>query len=475
VRCVSVSEMYALDAETVKNSGITPYDLMERAANGIFREAANLTGTKAVVKVLAGKGNNGGDAYAVARLFHINGYSTEIYAVYPPSTNEAKKNKKICDYYGIPIYDSDRFMSVGTPIVVDGVFGIGFTGKMDEKASRLFDAVNISGGVKIALDIPSGLNGDTGTRDEHAFRADVTLAVEFPKRGHYLGWGPELSGVVVTVPIGLASGGAGDGEVIDASSGKKFRAGPYDNKYTCGHVQIFGGSDQYPGAAALAAGSALYGGAGYVTVNTAASETASFPPEIIVKKGGFDVSDVSAEAGCVIAGPGMGRSGEAGAFMRSLLGTHRSSTVLIDADGLYFFNDCFKKGVNEIILTPHIGEFSRISGLDKSVITGDLIETGRRFAVENGVTLVLKSGCTAVFSKDGRYALTERPCRGLATLGTGDVLAGIIGAAASHGAIGSFEAAKAGVYLQNASARAIIASGKKVFAASDLVEMMKRI
>ena len=420
--------------------------LLDRAGLSLAIEAARLGASYGWrVAILVGSGNNGGDGYVAARYLRRRGVAVDLYPLRDPKTPllEWVRQRAISSGAVVRSWDDVR----PADLVVDALFGGGFRGELPD-LDMWRDCRRT-----LAVDVPSGVDASTGDVAVGALVADVTVTFQGPKVGHLVGSGPDYVGSVVVVDIGLpdVTPEMWLCEESDAPLPLRERTA---HKWSAGTVLVVGGSVGLDGAATLTARSALRAGAGAVMIACPASvEERVRAPEIMTTAmstndsfGSDDVSAVLEIAGrfdVVVIGPGLG-SGVA-PFVRGVIqGTDRR--IVIDADGLNALDepdDLRRKG--STIVTPHAGEFARLTGVEGSHISA------HRLAMESGATVLLKGGPTFVMGVDQRWVVTSGGPE-LATIGTGDVLAGMVGAFWAAGLDGPTAARSAAYWHGRAAA-----------------------
>ena len=418
-------------AERAAMQAVPDGALMQRAAAGLAAECVRILrqgvyGT--TVAVLAGAGDNGGDAlYAGARLA-ARGAAVTAVLLSPDRAHPG----------GLTALRAagGRVLPAGSPaatdvvaaarLVLDGIVGIGGSGGLRPAAAELVAAVT---GTVVAVDLPSGVDADTGAVEGEAVRADVTVTFGTLKPGLLVGAGAEHAGDVRLVEIGLDLPEPRL-RVLDPADVARLvpRPGPRDDKYTRGVVGVAAGSSKYPGAGVLSTGAAVHGGAGMVRyAGGAAEHVRSRWPEAIVTEG------KPSEAGQVqawVVGPGIGTDDAAAGLLRDVLG--QDVPVLVDADGLTLLArepELVRSRTAPTVLTPHDREFERVAG----PVGADRVGAARRAAAEMGVTMLLKGNATVVAGPDGFAYVNPTGTPWLATAGSGDVLSGLAGALLAGG------------------------------------------
>lgn len=435
---LTCSRMKALDTNTIENMGIPSCVLMERAALATVEEMRKHFREKEHVLVVCGSGNNGGDGIAIARLLHLSGIFAELWLLGKEEkmTAETARQLQIARSYSVPEVNNPKLCEYTT--IVDAIFGVGLSRPIEGHYGRSIESLNALDAFKVAVDIPSGINGDTGRIMGTAFRADLTVTFAFRKRGHCFYPGRDFSGEIKVADIGIYT--ASDGEHSAFHLEKSDLALlpellPWGNKGTFGKILLIAGSPGMCGAAYLSAAAALKSGAGMVKIQTAEENRIplqSLLPEAMVSctfheeenRRNLDWCDV------LIIGPGLGCSPEGRERAEWFLSHGKGKPVVLDADGLNFLSrhPDWKQylGANTI-LTPHVGEMSRLLACSVGEIQDSPVKAASCYAEETGTVCVLKDACTVTADAEGGLCLNLSGNAGMATAGSGDVLAGILG------------------------------------------------
>lgn len=468
--------------------------LMRRAAAGLAAICARLLGRVygSRVVVLAGTGDNGGDAlYAAARLA---GRGASVIVVKTGSRLHEggwralkQAGARLCEDTGQPAANA----LARADLVIDGILGIGGHGGLREHSADLAGLVaraSAAGAIVVATDLPSGVDADTGVVAGAAIRADVTVTFGTLKPGLLIDPGAGYAGTVELVDIGL------DPVLTAAPAAKALQAsdvasllptpGPESDKYRRGVLGVLAGSDKYTGAAVLSVGGAIRGGAGMVrlvTAKSAADVVRQHWPEAVITHLDPDRPAESVQtAGRVqawVAGPGLGTGDEAKELLGAVLGS--DLPVLIDADGLTVLSqspdllsrsgDRGSPRATRTVLTPHAGELARLLGADTADIEANRLDFARRAAAELGVTVLLKGSTTVVATPDPADPVYVNPTGTgwLATAGSGDVLTGLTGALLAQGIHPAQSAAAAAAFLHGLAGR--LAASDAPIGAADLL------
>jgi hydroxyethylthiazole kinase-like uncharacterized protein yjeF len=457
--------------------------LMGRAAAGLGATCARLLGRVygARVVVLAGSGDNGGDAlYAAQRLTRRGARTHAVLAgsrVHPGGAAALRRAGGRL----VAADDRDVARLIGNAdLIIDGMLGIGGRGGLRDPQSSLAELAEQAGGLVVAVDLPSGIDADTGVVAGAAVQADVTVTFGTYKPGLLIDPGASHAGVTELVDIGLTGELAGaDVVALQSEDLAVMLPGPSagSDKYRRGVLGVLAGSDRFTGAAVLAVGGAVYGGAGMVRYLASAPGVADLVrqrwPEAVITVAGTQEATAGAAAvindvGRVqawVAGPGMGTSAEAGHLLAAVLET--DLPVLVDADGLTLLADMVPLHRSApTLLTPHAGELARLLGASREDVEARRLEHARRAAAELGATVLLKGSTTLIAGGGGPAWVNTMKTGWLATAGSGDVLSGLAGALIAQGMEVPAAAASA-AYLHGLAAR--LASGGAPIGAGDVI------
>ena len=444
------AEMRAVDAWAIKEQGVPEADLMERAGLGLARAAAAVAGD-GPVRIVVGKGNNGGDGRVAARLLQEDGYVVELLD-------------------GTQAFERDRLE--GSGVVVDALLGTGFEGAPREPVASAIWAINQQDAPVVACDVPSGVNASSGEVVAEAVRATVTATFHGSKLGLHVNPGKEHAGRVEVIEIGIPRGAPAPsaagliGEAVLAGYPRRSRSG---SKFESGVVVVVGGSMGLTGAPTMAARSASRAGAGYVQVAVPAPMQPSVDLRLLeqMSRGlpdddGFhtpagvaDVEEMAERAGAVVLGPGIGRAEGAQEFARGAA-LAVEVPLLVDADGLNAHAgrlELFQERDAPTVLTPHEAELGRLLEIDTDEVAAHRLEHAREAAELSGAVVLLKGDDTIVARPGGPVAINPGGTPALATAGTGDVLSGLVGALLAKG-MDAFEAAALGGFAHVLAARA---------------------
>jgi NAD(P)H-hydrate epimerase len=477
------AEMRAVDAWAIDEQGVPSLDLMERAGIGLARLVVAVA-RPGPVRVVVGKGNNGGDGLVVARLLREEGREVDVLATGDVSDlkGDALANLQRLPGAAPEPFDADRL--AGSGAIVDAMLGTGFEGEPREPIKGAIDAINAQDGVPVvACDVPSGVNASTGEVEGEAVRADATGTFHGSKVGLHVAPGTFHSGDVRIVEIGVPRGAPAPA-TFGLISPRVLELVPHrprdGSKFKSGVVVIAGGSKGLTGAPTMVALAAQRTGAGYVQVAVPQSAQQALELRLLeamtrgmpetedgmhTEEGAAEVAEMAERAGAVVLGPGLGKGEAPRDFAHALIAAV-DAPMIIDADGLNAFAiDDIAERSSPTVLTPHAGELGRLLDVDSSEIERRRLHHAREAAERSGAVVLLKGDDTIVAAPGGPVAISPGATPALATAGTGDVLSGIIGALLSKG-LGPLEAAAAGALVH---ARAGIHAAEAIGGADHVV------
>lgn len=507
MKVVTVEQMRAIEQRSA-DAGVPWQQLMENAGLAVAVEVRQYVEDVVglTILILIGSGNNGGDGLVVARHLHDWGARVHVYLCADRPNDDP--NLALVQKRDIPVTEAsadkgfamlDDVLSYAD-VIVDSVLGTGrgrpIEGKLKDILDRVAATTNEDPDVAlVAVDLPSGLDADSGACDPACLHVDLTITLGYPKTGLFTFPARDHLGELIVVDIGLVEGLADDVavEVITPMwVGDMLPYRPADaNKGTFGKLMVVSGSINYVGAAYLACMAALRVGTGLVTLATPKKlqkmlatklvETTYIPlpqsePGII----GADAADILKEQikgyDALLVGCGIGQHDSTKAFIQSLLlSSDIEIPVIVDADGLNILAQIpnwWEKLNGEVALTPHPGEMARLTRLDIEDIQYDRLDIAREYAEQWNVAVALKGAHTVVAAPDGEMKISAMINSGLASAGTGDVLAGCIAGLTAQG-LDVFSAAACGVYLHADAGEAVADElGETGMIASDLLDAL---
>lgn len=504
MKLVTAKEMQNIDQTAIQTFGIPGSVLMENAGRGATRvliEQLRPFKNKKV-GIAAGGGNNGGDGFVIARYLYEKGIETTVFLL---STKEkikgdAKLNLNLVEKLPIPIieipdleaFNNNKSQMAHQTIWVDAIFGTGLNSDIRGHYKDIIDYLNDTGKPVFSVDIPSGLNSNTGQICGTCINADITATFAFAKTGHILYPGATCTGKLEIIDIGIPR------HIADAINPNHFLiTKEYLNKTyiprsveahkgNTGHLLVIAGAPGKTGAAAMAANAALRTGTGLVTLAcpeslTATLETLSLEvmtsPLAETKNG--TLSDASFDAimslipgkKCIAIGPGIGTDPQTQKLVKKII-TNCPVPIVIDADGLNCLADDANILTNlkiPILLTPHPGEMARLTDTTTTSIQKNRIQCAREFATKHDVHLVLKGARTIIAGPDGKIYINPTGNPGMASAGMGDILTGIISGLIAQG-FSAEVAAITGVFIHGAAADELAETvGRVGYTASDIL------
>lgn len=481
---VSVSEMQSHENYTCKKQNITISDLMDLVGKALFDNFINsVTSNKEdSLLVIAGTGNNGGDALVLARHLLDYGFDLKIYVI----GNVRKASKEMQTAMGkiekerIIFLDSLKELSkmdFNYCHIIDGLFGTGLKKGVEDIQAEAIRKINDSKAFVYSIDIPSGINSSSGQVMNLAVSADMTAVVQYYKFGNLLQDAKDYSGKIMLLDCGI---------LFDERNPKRFKVTLRDflpvfpprkhnsHKYDYGNILIIGGHPGMMGAPQLTAISALKSGSGLVSIAIRKQDAMYFTqlyPEVMVNyyETLEEINRIIENRDVIVFGPGLGKENKHNEeILKTLLKSDK--LLVIDADGLFYLKDQMKslrKHAN-VVVTPHLGEMTRLFSAKKGEIEADP-EKYLSELTKNEITVVLKGVTTIVSNKDN-FVLSQEGNPGMATAGTGDVLTGIIASLLGQG-INTFDASIKGVLIHSfAGAKTTQEKSETGMIASDLVQ-----
>ncbi|TNF01911.1 MAG: NAD(P)H-hydrate dehydratase [Deltaproteobacteria bacterium] len=458
MKVVDLNEMRDIEAKTFGDFGFQENLVIEnvgiRAADFIEAEILEEKSYGEII-VLAGKGNNGADALAAGRHLRNRGYSVRAFLMWPDDkgSDEYQKQLGMAANFGVKISELRSVDALATYffqtqdefLVIDGVFGTGFHPPLSNYMMEVFEIVNNQSSITISLDMPSGISGDNGSMGGNAIIADVTLAVGLPKTGYYASEGAKRSGEIAVLDVGFPK--------VLTEEGDKYLLTPervadlyrersrFAHKNTFGHCLVVGGSMGMTGALLMASDAALKVGTGLVTAATWEENfmevTSRITPEIMTGLIPTEKDEVDSIVkglkrwDSIVIGPGLGRSKKSRDTVLQVL-NHFAGPVVVDADAIRVLSlkedmEVFQRRKAPTILTPHMGEFADFAGVPKQNVLANPIEYLRELVDQTNSAIVMKDSCTYLGFPNGEVYINYFPNDGLASGGSGDVLAGMLG------------------------------------------------
>ena len=488
---VNAAQMKAADQYTIQKLEVPSLELMEHAAQACVQVLEDEKVDLSHVCVVCGSGNNGGDGFAIARILQNNRYSVETFCVgnpehYTEETQEQMHRLQECGgkiTYGMPQEDSYS-------VIIDAVFGVGLSRKVEGRYRQVIEQMNRMRGKKFAVDIPSGLSATTGCILGCAFKADYTVTFQLKKIGLELSQGRTMAGRVIVPDIGISTDSICEDQEIVRTAGKDIYRKmlpdrPEDsNKGMYGRLLVIAGSKGMAGAAYLNAHAAYMTGAGLVRIYTSSDNReilqTLLPEAIITTYEEYNKEELLslltwADSVCIGSGLGMSRLSEK--ILKTVI-EYVKVPCLIDADGLNLLaenkNYLNQMAERRFVITPHMKEMSRLTGISVEELKADRIQILKDFISRYRITCVLKDSRTLIASEEKGIRMNLTGNSAMAKAGSGDVLAGVISGWMVQGKEAE-DAAELGTYIHGLSGDlAKFEKGVYSVMARDLIEYISK-
>jgi ADP-dependent NAD(P)H-hydrate dehydratase / NAD(P)H-hydrate epimerase len=477
----TVEQVRRIDRAAIDAGKLPGAELMRRAAAAAFGALRERWPAAQRIVVVAGSGNNGGDAFLLAHLARSAGLDVRVLALSPESTGDAAQARATWLESGGTIELADSETGLGeADVLVDGLFGTGITRAPAGTAAALVEKMNAHRGGKLALDVPSGLDADLGTAPGVVFKADATISFVGWKRGLFTADGVDCCGHLqldtLDVPAAIHLDFSADAELLDAGILSVLpRRQCNVNKGRFGHVLAVGGDEGMAGAIALSAESALRVGAGLVSVATRAAHVGTINAvraELMARgvDGPQSLQVMIDRASVIAIGPGLGQ----GAWGHALWDTavHAEKGCVLDADALNLLARTPVRLPALSVLTPHPGEAARLLDCEVSAVQRDRFAAVRELAARYSAVVVLKGAGSLIADAKGRVALCPFGNPGMASAGMGDVLTGVIAGLLAQG-LDAWDAARLGVVAHAIAGDRAAADQPRGMIASDLFPALR--
>ena len=470
-----------IDRAAIDDCGVAGFELMRRAADAVFATLRRRWPDARRIAVLAGRGNNGGDALLVGGLALQHGLDVDAFAAADAPSGDAKRAREAFLEAGGRIA---RFADVdfgAADVIVDGVFGTGLARAVEGEAAAVIARANASGVPVLAVDIPSGLSADTGTRLGVAILAEATVSLVAWKRGLFTGDAADCVGARELAPLDVPAAAfahvAPDATLLGGTDTRALppRRGNV-NKGNFGHVLAIGGDRGMGGAIRLVGEAALRCGAGLVSVATRADNVAALiagRPELMPRavEDAMALEPMLGRASVIAIGPGLGREEWGMSLWRIALAT--TLPLVVDADALNLLANA-PRTLPNAVLTPHPGEAARLLATDTARVQSDRFAAARELAKRYAAIVVLKGAGSLIAAPDGRLAACPWGNAGMATGGTGDVLTGVIASLLAQG-LCAWDAACTGVALHARAGDLAAGDAPRGLVASDLFAPLREL
>jgi hydroxyethylthiazole kinase-like uncharacterized protein yjeF len=470
------AQVREIDRAAIQSCGISGFELMQRAASAAFEAIQRHFRDARRLVVLAGTGNNGGDALLGARLALQHGMEVSVFALAHESMGDAQEAREVFRAAGGSIHLADQATELPeSDLIIDGLFGTGLSRALNGVSAHLIEQIAARATPVLALDVPSGLDASTGIVRGPAVRATLTVSFIAWKRGLFTADGPDYCGerelATLDVPQAAYAIGDSDSQLLDRSVLSTFRSRRNNvNKGTFGRVLAIGGEEGMGGAVRLAAEAALRVGAGVVSVATRAAHISalnSSRPELMARavEGPQALEPMLERASVLAIGPGLGQGAWGHALWDAALRADKCS--VLDADALNLLVRDRRNLPKNCVLTPHPGEAARLLGCDISTVQSDRFAAVRALSSQYSAVVVLKGAGSLIADSSGRVALCPFGNPGMASAGMGDVLTGVIAGLLAQG-FDAWSAARLGVVMHAIAGDIAAADQPRGLLASDL-------
>jgi NAD(P)H-hydrate epimerase len=507
MKAVTSQQMREIDRKAIEENNLSGLILMENAGLRIFQSLKNIYPDLRLKKIIifAGSGNNGGDGFVVARHLYNYGVKVKVFLLAPFNKikGEAGENLNIIAKMGVELIETKatKFKEIqrviqNSDLIIDAILGTGLQGKVTGLKAKIIDLINITNKEVVAIDVPSGLDVDTGKIEGSCIKAAHTITLALPKIGLLIFPGASYAGKITVEDIGIPSYLLKNNKIKTNMVTKEivkqlipFREA-YSHKGSFGKVLILAGSVGMTGAAYLSSEAAIRSGAGIVVLGTPRSlnpimevkltEVMTLPlPETKKQSLGEDaeetISKLMKDFSVLGIGPGISRQAETQRLVRKVI-EKSNIPLVVDADAIYALSEdlaiILEKTKTPLVITPHPGEMAKLINKDIDFILNNQLDITRKIAQKFGIVVVLKGARTIIANKEGETYINVGDNSGMATGGSGDVLTGIICSLIAQG-VDNFSAAIIGVYIHSLAgdlARGI--KGERGMIASDILSQV---
>lgn len=476
-------EMYSLDSYLISNVGNESKLLMENAAVYTSHKIREILPIKSKILILCGVGNNGGDGLALVR--HLANYYAVSYVLIGDrvkQTIDNKYNYEILQKLNLVEVQFEDLNLNNFDCIIDAIFGIGGKSPLSEEVAEIIYKINETDCTKIAIDIPTGLDGETGIAYTTTFKADYTYTMYAEKNGLLLNDGKDYSGKVEVLNLGIPQRLINPyASIYKYNNILSLQRKHNTSKFDYGKCLVLAGSENMSGAAALTCNAAISTGAGLVYLITTNKHNSLYPEIIAYTVDEYnpnilnnsDIRKLLDNSNSIVIGPGIGKSNEISKLIVSIIDSYPNKKFIIDADGISAleYNSVYSKNIT---ITPHIGEFANLIGKDRLEITDKLIILVKETASKMNINILLK-GTTTIISDGEDVILVSDGIPEMATAGSGDVLSGILGAQVNHNLFSNFIELIANAALTHINAAKNALNNNHSLIASDIIKGLKCI
>ncbi len=482
MKVVTSQQIREIDRKAMEENNLSGLILMENAGLRIFQSLKNIYPDLRLKKIIifAGSGNNGGDGFVVARHLYNYGVKAKVFLLSPFNKviGEAEENLNIINKMGVKLFEVEttkleeiQRTIQNSDLIIDAILGTGLQGKVTGLKAKIIDLINIANKDVLAIDLPSGLDTDTGKIEGSCIKATHTITLVLPKIGLLIFPGASYAGKVTVEDIGIPSYLLKNNKIKINITTKEivksllpFRA-TYSHKGSFGKVLILAGSVGMTGAAYLASEAAIRSGAGIVVLGIPRSlnpimevkltEVMTLPlaeteKQSLGEEAEETISKLMKNYSVLGIGPGISRQAETQRLVRKVI-EKSNIPLVVDADAIYALSEdptILKKTKTPLVITPHPGEIAKLVNKDVDYILNNQLDITREIAQKYGIVVVLKGARTIITNKEGETYINVGDNSGMATGGSGDVLTGIICSLIAQGA-DNFSAAITGVYIHS--------------------------
>lgn len=482
MKVVTGQQMKEIDRKAIEESNLSGLILMENAGLRIFQNLKNIYPSLRLKKIIifTGSGNNGGDGFVVARHLYNYGVKVKVFLLSHSSKikGEAEENLNIINKMGVELFEAEttkleeiQRAIQNSDLIIDAILGTGLHGKVTGLKAKIIDLINIANKEVVAIDVPSGLDTDTGRIEGPCIKATHTITLALPKIGLLIFPGASYAGKVTVEDIGIPSYLLKNNKIKTNIVTKEivksllpFRA-TYSHKGSFGKVLILAGSIGMTGAAYLASEAAMRSGAGIVVLGIPRSlnpimevkltEVMTLPlaetkKQSLGEEAEETILKLMKNYSILGIGPGISRQAETQRLVRKVI-EKSNIPLVVDADAIYALSEdttILKKTKTPLVITPHPGEIAKLINKDVDYILNNQLDITREIAQKYGIVVVLKGARTIIANKEGEVYINVGDNSGMATGGSGDVLTGIICSLIAQGA-DNFSAAITGVYIHS--------------------------